>query len=187
VAWLSVVGLVVLSVGAAVLSVASPSPALAKGDGGYLAAGPSALVWIQLRDTGGGLITGTARWALGPGLTNDRKIHQGDAAMHGTLVGSALRITGRWLGSPESATVDFVLTKRNMTQHANGVTSTYELAAHGAYESALAKRLPGWRAQLPYFQCVRRLPPRSSVAPCRSLFPEQAGVAPLRANGLPQP
>jgi len=138
-------------------STSLPDPAL-EGSHSYMSAGPSAVFWLSL-DVGQH-VSGTSHEVLGPGLTNDRKVHEYTDRVVGSLSGDTLTFTlvansqvDSWGGGTSEAT----MSKRKIVF--KGVAGdVFTEATNQQFHAAAAARMPQWVQQQAHFaqQCQTR-------------------------------
>jgi len=121
-------------------------PAL-DGTHSYMLAGPSAVFWVSL-DVGQ-RISGTSHEVLGPGLTNDSKIHQYTDRIVGSLSGDSLTFTlvrsshgDPWGGDTSRATIS---NRRIVMKGVAG--GVFTAASIQQFQAAVSARMPQWAQQ----------------------------------------
>ena len=138
-------------------STSIPDPAL-EGSHSYMSAGPSAVFWLRL-DVGQ-RVSGTSHEVLGPGLTNDRKVHEYTDRIVGSLSGDTLTFTlvtsshgDPWGGDTSEPTISL---RRTVFKRVAG--DGFTEATNQQFHAAVAARMPQWVQQQVHFaqQCQTR-------------------------------
>ena len=121
-------------------------PAL-NGTHSYMLEGPSAVLWLSL-DLGQ-RASGTSQTVLGPGLTNDRKIHHYTDRIVGNLSGDTLtfRLVTNTPGDPwGGATAEATISNRRIVIR-GAVGDVFTAASTQQFQAAVAARMPRWKQQ----------------------------------------